>query len=83
MKILKERMEEGWYYDEEFTAKELAAQEAASYTGAVCKVRRLKKDATRAREIIERNDLEGAYEFMDDRINYEYEGMKIEHPEAY
>lgn len=38
---------------------------------------------TRAREIIESNDLEAAYEFMDLRSDWEYEDMDIEYPEEY
>jgi hypothetical protein len=38
---------------------------------------------TRAREIVESNDLEAAFEFMDLRSDAEYEEMYIEYPEKY
>ena len=38
---------------------------------------------TRAREIIENNDLEAAFEFLDLRSDWEYEGMDIEYGEEY
>lgn len=38
---------------------------------------------TRAKEIIASNDLVAAYEFMDLRSDWEYEGMDIEYPEEY
>ncbi|MCV0439864.1 MAG: hypothetical protein K5880_14790 [Hydrogenophaga sp.] len=38
---------------------------------------------TRAKEIIETNDLEAAFEFLDLRSDWEYEGMDIEYPETY
>ena len=40
-------------------------------------------DLNRAKEIIENNDLEAAYEFMDLRSDWEYEGMEIEYPETF
>jgi len=40
-------------------------------------------DLNRAKEIIANNDLEAAYEFMELRSDWEYEGMDIEYPEKF
>lgn len=38
---------------------------------------------TKAKEIIANNDTEAAFEFLDDRADWEYEGFDIEYGEEY
>ena len=82
MKILKERVEQEWYWDEEDDTSN--NNEGLEYLGQKPrKQRHVPKDKTEAQQIITDNDLEEAFVFIDRRSDWEYEGMEIEHPETY
>lgn len=83
MHVLRGRLEDYWYYDEELESSEIAEKEAAAYCGVVYKERVLRKDKTEAQRIVDSNNLEAAYEFLSDRDHGEYEGMQIERGENY
>jgi hypothetical protein len=80
IKIIKERLDEGWYWDEEDDDDN---QAAAEYAGVKRRKRYVRKDETTARQIVESNDLVRAYMFLEERSDYEYEGMYIEYPEDF
>jgi len=84
MKVLRERLEDDyWYHDEELEPEDFAKKEAAAYCGIVYRAPRLIKDKTRAQKISDTNDYEAALEFMEERSDYEYERMKLDAGEEY
>jgi hypothetical protein len=83
MKILRERLEDDyWYYDDD-EKEELLKQEAFNYSGAIYKATILCKDRTLAQQISDSNNIEAAFEFLDDHKSGEYENMTIERGEDF
>lgn len=81
MKMLKERAEAGWYWDEEDDNP--AENSGLEYLGQKTRTRHIPKNKTDAERIITDNDLEEAFIFIDCNSDGEYEGMEIEQSEEY
>lgn len=83
MKVLKQRLEEGYWYGNDSEDEELMSViEAHKYAGAIYRGPRLENAKAQAEAIVAANDLGLAYQFMEMRATGEYELMSREHVES-